>query len=273
MGNNPSNNSRISSSNYDTIPVDNVSWFDAIAFTKKLSRITGHTYRLLESSEWGYACHANVDQTHCGQGELETFAWYKDNSAGVPHSVGSKSDNKFGLYDMSGNMMEWTASCYETEQANTLLNIDTANGDCLVVGGYFQSDKNDLDPINKWRVQRNTRSPWLGLRVARELANSFGAIGIQLKDDYSNDQQRTEQEALGGVLVTSVFPDSPASKAGINRGDIIMRVNGLKTADSIDLLNIVFNAPIESKVTLDIRRNETLVVVECIIGNGFNIIY
>jgi formylglycine-generating enzyme required for sulfatase activity/WD40 repeat protein/serine/threonine protein kinase len=97
-------------------PVEMVSWDDAIAFCKKLTELpdekkAGRVYRLPTEAEWEYASRAGT-RTAYSFGEdgskLGVYAWYAENSPGTTHPVGQKLPNRWGLYDMHGNVWEWT---------------------------------------------------------------------------------------------------------------------------------------------------------------------
>jgi formylglycine-generating enzyme required for sulfatase activity len=93
------------------LPVDNVSWDDAQRFIKKLNdRSDKYTYRLPTEAEWEYACKAGSTRDYAEK--LDSIAWYKNNSNGRAHSVGQKQPNKWGLYDMYGNVWEWCQDWY-----------------------------------------------------------------------------------------------------------------------------------------------------------------
>ena len=97
-------------------PVEEVSWADAQAFIATLNRREGvETYRLPTEAEWEYAARAGTQTAyHFGDAasQLGTYAWYWDNSNRRTHPVGQKRPNAWGLYDMHGNVWEWTADWY-----------------------------------------------------------------------------------------------------------------------------------------------------------------
>ncbi len=109
MGTNPSNFKGAQ------LPVERVSWEDAVEFCRKLSglpaeRSAGRMYRLPTEAEWEYACRAG-SKTKWSFGDSESslgdYAWWSGNSARQTHPVGQKKPNAWGLYDMQGNVREW----------------------------------------------------------------------------------------------------------------------------------------------------------------------
>jgi len=96
-------------------PVENVSWEDVQAFVRKLNQKTGQKYRLPSEAEWEYAARAGTT-TGWSFGDdvtkLGNYAWYGENSGGQTHSVGQKLPNPFGLFDMHGNVWEFTQDCW-----------------------------------------------------------------------------------------------------------------------------------------------------------------
>lgn len=94
----------------DDCPVENVNWYEAAEFARRLSEKTGKTYRLPSEAEWEYACRAGQSHEHCGGDNPDLLAWSGD-EYGSPHPVGKKQPNAWGLHDMSGNVWEWTQDC------------------------------------------------------------------------------------------------------------------------------------------------------------------
>ncbi|MCL2182946.1 MAG: formylglycine-generating enzyme family protein [Chitinispirillia bacterium] len=112
MGGNPSYNKGSGS-----LPVDMVSWNDALEFIAKISAATGRRFRLPTEAEWEYAARGGQKSRgfkYAGSDNPEDVAWF---GAKVPeerttHPVGRKNPNELGLYDMSGNVGEWVYDRY-----------------------------------------------------------------------------------------------------------------------------------------------------------------
>ena len=102
----------------DEHPVVNVSWNDALAFCRWLSKKEGKICRLPTEAEWEYACRAGSTTRYCfgdDASDLGEYAWYGANSDRKTHPVGTKKPNAWGLYDMHGNAWEWCADGYDAE--------------------------------------------------------------------------------------------------------------------------------------------------------------
>jgi len=104
-------------------PVINVSWNDAKAYAKWLSKKTGKNYRLPTESEWEYVARAGTTTKYSfgnSSSDLNSYAWYDKNSydkgSSHPdygtHNVGTKQPNPWGVYDMHGNVWEWCEDWY-----------------------------------------------------------------------------------------------------------------------------------------------------------------
>ncbi len=94
----------------DNLPVEKVSWYDAVEFCKRLSRETAREYRLPSEAEWEYACRAGTTTLfHFGETITSELANYNRKQT---TDVGSFPPNAFGLYDMHGNVFEWCADAW-----------------------------------------------------------------------------------------------------------------------------------------------------------------
>ncbi|MEM7473578.1 MAG: SUMF1/EgtB/PvdO family nonheme iron enzyme [Planctomycetota bacterium] len=97
------------------LPAVTITQYAAKQYTKWLSKITGQQYRLPTEAEWEYACRGGSDTAyHFGDdpAKLGDYAWYAENSEDLPHDVGLKKPNQYGLYDMHGNAIEWVIDAY-----------------------------------------------------------------------------------------------------------------------------------------------------------------
>ena len=104
MGNNPSH-----FQNCDNCPVEQVSWNDAQDFIEKLNQKTGKNYRLPTEAEWEYAARGGNKSNgyaYSGSNDVNAVAWYGYNCSKT-HPAGEKRPNELGIYDMSGNVLEW----------------------------------------------------------------------------------------------------------------------------------------------------------------------
>jgi len=125
MGSNPSHFQGGAYGDTSNRPVEMVSWDDITGvFLPALNTASGMTFRLPTEAEWEYACRAgnHTPTTRYYWGDdaayslIGTYAWYYSNSGGQTHNVGTAGTtghpNAFGLYDMSGNVAEWTQDWY-----------------------------------------------------------------------------------------------------------------------------------------------------------------
>jgi formylglycine-generating enzyme required for sulfatase activity len=91
------------------LPVETVNWNEAESFCQKIGG------RLPTEAEWEYAARAG--STSARYGNLDDIAWYSSNSGNTTHPVGTKQPNAFGLFDMLGNVWQWTADWFGDYQA------------------------------------------------------------------------------------------------------------------------------------------------------------
>ena len=142
----------------DNCPVERVSWNDAKEFIQRLNAKTGKQYRLPSESEWEYACRAGGTHTYCGSDNVDSVAWYANNSGIKTNYVAQKQANAFGLYDMSGNVWEWVEDCYDSNCGRRVLR-----------GGSWGSGADSLRAADRDYDDPGSRGGSGGFRVARTL--------------------------------------------------------------------------------------------------------
>ncbi|MBN83995.1 MAG: hypothetical protein CMJ70_28040 [Planctomycetaceae bacterium] len=103
----------------DDYPATYVNWDDVVEFCRKLSEKEGLEYRLPTAAQWEYACRAGTTTAYSfgdNDSELGEYAWYTENTRDAgqkyAHTVGRKKPNRWGLYDMHGNVWEWCSDWY-----------------------------------------------------------------------------------------------------------------------------------------------------------------
>ncbi|MEI7633692.1 MAG: formylglycine-generating enzyme family protein [bacterium] len=170
MGTNPS-----SFKGDGNLPVERVSWNDAVSFCKKLSGKSGRTFTLPTEAQWEYACRAGSSTQFCFGGSdsgLGDYAWFDGNSGDKTHPVGTKQANAFGLYDMHGNVWEWCRDWhddgfYKTSgvTARNPENITEA-ANRVRRGGGWSNDPQDCRSANRFGGVPELRSVHLGFRAA-----------------------------------------------------------------------------------------------------------
>jgi formylglycine-generating enzyme required for sulfatase activity len=147
----------------EALPVDSVSWIDAVEFCRKLSQLTGRPYRLPTEAEWEYAARAGSAESSAGN--VAAVAWYASNSTGHPHAVGEKQANGFGLYDMNGNLWEWCQSKYKPYPYSATDGRENLEGTDVRVlrGGSFESAARGCRSTYRRRVTPQPRTT--GFRI------------------------------------------------------------------------------------------------------------
>ncbi len=153
------------------LPVTDVSWKEAGEFCLKLSRREGVSYRLPTEAEWEYACRAGTGDP-VGAGALAAVAWYADDSEGATHAPGLKKANAWGLFDMLGNVAEWTLDAYapypRVEQATDPDGPDTGSSR-VVRGGAWRSFPPALRCAARVGTPESYQLAHVGFRVVQEL--------------------------------------------------------------------------------------------------------
>jgi formylglycine-generating enzyme required for sulfatase activity len=163
----------------DELPVENVSWDDAVAFCDKLNEkerasLEGYTYRLPTEAEWEDACRARSTTRYSfgnDAASLGDYAWYDGNSGSETHPVGQKRPNAYDLHDMHGNVWEWCQDWYDKDYYGRSPRSDPPGPP----GAAFRVRRGgswSRDPAIARSAYRNGRTPEdrnfdFGFRVAR----------------------------------------------------------------------------------------------------------
>lgn len=155
-------------------PVESVSWYDCVEFTKKLSSLTGRTFRLPTEVEWEYAAKGGANQENyefAGSNHIGDVAWAASNSGKTTHPVGQKNCNGCGLYDMSGNVYEWCSSWYAPYTVETMNNPLGPNSgeDKVFRGGSWKYSDTYCRVTYRPHTKPNGRYNNLGLRLVLEI--------------------------------------------------------------------------------------------------------
>jgi formylglycine-generating enzyme required for sulfatase activity len=158
----------------DDRPVENVSWDDAQTFVARLSERTGRRYRLPSEAEWEYAARAGSTTAYpfgSDASRLGTFAWFTANSGGTTQPVGRLQPNAFGLYDMLGNVWEWTEDCWNGSYAGAPTDGRAwTAGECgrrVLRGGSWSGNPRNVRAAYRYGFTSALRFSDYGFRVAR----------------------------------------------------------------------------------------------------------
>jgi len=153
-------------------PVQNISWNNVQIFIYKLNELTGKNYRLPTEAEWEYACRSGGKKMKfCGSNNANRVAWYKENADNKIHPIGQKQPNGLGLYDMSGNVWEWTQDFYKVDYYNNSP-VNNPKGPIegsgrVVRGGSWFSGKSVLRSAYRVWYAPSIRVSYLGFRLAK----------------------------------------------------------------------------------------------------------
>ena len=173
-------------------PANSMTQYAALMYCKWLYNKTGIFYRLPSEAEWEYACRAGSNKPYPfgnDEKQLKNYAWYAGNSENKYHQVKQLEPNAWGLYDMQGNVAEWTLDQYtenyfdriKTAAANPVVPI-TTKYPVTIRGGHFRDEAVDLRsasrlastpkwnardpqiPKSKWWI---ADAPFVGFRLVR----------------------------------------------------------------------------------------------------------
>lgn len=164
MGDNPSNFKG------DRLPVENVSWEDCQIFIRKLNKMTKKHFALPTEAQWEFAARGgNYSKGYLYSGSDVPFnvAWYKDNAMNMTQPVGTKRPNELGIYDMSGNVLEWCQDQWDKYSEESQINpLGPMHGDFRVVrGGGWANEMKFCRSSYRGNWAPNKRHKLVGFRL------------------------------------------------------------------------------------------------------------
>jgi formylglycine-generating enzyme required for sulfatase activity len=177
----------------DNLPVESVSWFDAVNFCNRLSLREGLTpvytisgsgnrrtvtwnrdangYRLPTEAEWEYAARGGNGSPgnfiYSGSNNVDEVAWYRSNSGRRTHPAGIKAPNALGLYDMSGNVLEWVWDWFGSYSNMRLTDpVGPDSGSLRVIrGGSWGFNEHSLRSASRFSIRPGFRRNFIGFRL------------------------------------------------------------------------------------------------------------
>ena len=161
----------------DDLPVEQVTWEEVNVYLEKLSSKTGSVYRLPSEAEWEYAALAG-QQSQYPSGEspagISRLAWFKV-TTNKTEPIGTRASNKFGLFDMFGNVEEWTADCFNPNYLKApSVGVPWLEGLCtfrVVRGGSWSHSVAYLRTKSRHQVHMRSKVDNLGFRVVNDFLN------------------------------------------------------------------------------------------------------
>lgn len=155
----------------DHLPVGNVSWSDVEKFVQAINKRSGIQFRLPTEAQWEFACTGGgIDQDNCGKGPLKEVAWVEENANNQPHPPGELAPNRFGLFDMTGNLWEWAADWYSADYYRTAPRQNptgpTVGLSRVFRGGGWLSPENSSFATMRHDMEPNRSYQLLGFRLS-----------------------------------------------------------------------------------------------------------
>ena len=152
-------------------PVESVNVMSCRQFIAKLNQLTGRNFRFPTEEEWEYAARGGK-YTHgykyAGSNDLEEVAWCCHNSGEHTHPVKQKAPNELGLYDMTGNVWEWTSSGFARYGKQPRLQPTDGGYRFVYRGGAYYTDERFSPVYHRSHGQISDATSYIGLRLAMD---------------------------------------------------------------------------------------------------------
>ena len=158
-------------------PVENVSWTEVNEFINKLNKLSGLNFRLPTEAEWEFAAKGGSlgkGYAYPGGNECSAVAWYQDNALEETHSVGKRTPNELGLYDMGGNVSEWCSDWLGefTDRTETNPKGPASGSHKVYKGGDWLSGSDACEPSRRRGASVGSKSGSRGFRLAMDVTSS-----------------------------------------------------------------------------------------------------
>ena len=154
------------------LPADDLTWSESQEFITKLNQITGKTFRMPTEAEWEFAARGGKQSRgykYAGSNNIDEVAWYDDgNSPWGTKPVATKKPNELGLYDMTGNVMEWCSDWYGPYSSEAQIDpVGPETGtDRIARGGSYDFSLTRLCRVScRRRYSPTFNAPAFGLRL------------------------------------------------------------------------------------------------------------
>ena len=196
IGNNPSGKK-----NCEECPVEQVSWDNIQLFLKKLNSQTGKNYRLPTEAEWEFAARGGVNSSeyeYSGSMNIDSVAWYFNNSAKEATVVGRKRANELGIYDMSGNVWEWCSDWFgEYKNAGAVNPLGVSSGNWKIVRGGAWNNTPRLCSVHKrnW-LNKDLGSTDIGFRLVLPIEDETIGEDATPPEENKNDMLLIVDDAI-----------------------------------------------------------------------------
>ena len=205
----------------DNHPVRNVSWYDVVKWCNAKSQKEGLTpvyqvsdevyktgqswptmnssasgYRLPQEKEWEWAARGGVSSkgyTYSGSDTISAVGWTNENSSDGTKAVGTKAANELGIYDMSGNVWEWSEDVYDPYPTSRRMRG----------GGWITRADSAAVAIRGYSHYSGYRDDYFGFRLARNVVSDMAYVdGGTLPEDSTLAEEETSDFKIGRTEVT-----------------------------------------------------------------------
>ncbi len=190
----------------DNYPAGNVSYNKAVQFCQRLSRLTGHDFRLPTEAEWEYAARGgrlSQGYTYPGTNSLAEIGLKKDNKPSGLKPVGQQKANELGIYDMAGNAYEWCSDWYSDKYYGSSPSVNpqgpSKGKERVKRGGYYNSSDVFYECGRRFNSEPAQAYFFNGFRIALS-GNGGGTPSGGQQSAYQAPVQQSYTQASGSDM-------------------------------------------------------------------------